>query len=61
MPANPMMMPHGPEGQQAWAIVNELKNDFNIRHLTNGRGPRSDDDIKVLLLIHPREISDKTQ
>src|SRR5882724_2059593 len=60
MPANPMMMRMGQQGQQAWAIVNELKNDFNIRHLTMD-ADKIDDDIKVLLLIHPREISDKTQ
>src|SRR5437879_5198679 len=60
MPSNPMMMRMGQQGQQPWAIVNELKNDFDVRHLTIDLD-KIDDDIKVLLLIHPREISDKTQ
>src|SRR5258707_10709071 len=34
-PANPMMMRMGQQGggQQPWVIVNELKNDFNVRRV----------------------------
>ncbi len=60
MPANPMMMRMGQQGQEPWVLVNELKNDFNVRRV-GMEVDKIDDDIKVLLLIHPREISDKAQ
>jgi ABC-type uncharacterized transport system involved in gliding motility auxiliary subunit len=60
MPSNPMMARMGQQGSQPWALVTELKNDFNLRTLTMDTD-RIDDEVKVLVLIHPREISDKTQ
>jgi ABC-type uncharacterized transport system involved in gliding motility auxiliary subunit len=60
MPANPMMMRMGQQGQQPWVIINELKNDFTVRRVEM-TVDKIDDDIKVLVLIHPREISDKAQ
>lgn len=60
MPSNPMMMRMGQQGQQPWVIVNELKNDFNVRRLGMDVD-KIDEDIKVLMLIHPREISEKAQ
>ncbi len=60
MPANPMMMRMGQQGQEPWVLVNELKNDFNVRRV-GMEVDKIDDDIKVLLLLHPREISDKAQ
>lgn len=60
MPSNPMMARMGQQGQQPWAIVNELKNDFNVKRL-NMDLDKVDDDVKVLLVIHPREITDKAQ
>ncbi len=60
MPSNPMMMRMGQQGQQPWIIVNELKNDFNVQ----GVGmdvDKIDDAIKLLMVIHPREITDKGQ
>jgi ABC-type uncharacterized transport system involved in gliding motility auxiliary subunit len=59
-PSNPMMARMGQQGQQPWAIVNELKNDFNVKRL-NMDLDKVDDDVKVLLVIHPREITDKAQ
>jgi len=50
----------GQQGQEPWVLVNELKNDFNARRV-GMEVDKIDDDIKVLLLIHPREISDKAQ
>ncbi len=50
----------GQQGAQPWALVTELKNDFNVRRL-NMDVDKIDDDVKVLLVIHPREISDKAQ
>ena len=60
MPSNPMMMRMGQQGQQPWAIVNELKNDFSVKRVVMDVDS-IDSDIKVLLVIHPREISDKVQ
>lgn len=60
MPSNPMMARMGQQGQQPWVIVNELKNDFNVQRVAMDVD-KIDEAIKVLLLIHPREISDKAQ
>lgn len=60
MPSNPMMARMGQQGQQPWAIVNELKNDFNVKRI-GMEVDKIDDDVKVLMVIHPREITDKAQ
>jgi ABC-type uncharacterized transport system involved in gliding motility auxiliary subunit len=54
-PRNPKKAP-----QPVWTLYNELANDFTVKtvELTAGSIP---EDIKVLLLIHPRGISDSTQ
>jgi ABC-type uncharacterized transport system involved in gliding motility auxiliary subunit len=60
MPANPMMMRMGQQGEQPWTIVNELKNDFKVKRVAMDVD-KIDDDVKVLLVVHPREITDKAQ
>ena len=61
MAANPMMMRMGQQGgQEPWVIVNELKNDFTIRNVGMDLD-KIDDDVKVMVLIHPRDITDKAQ
>jgi len=60
MPSNPMMQRMGQQGQQPWAVVTELKNDYNVKRIEIG-ADKIDDDVKVLMLVHPREISEKTQ
>ncbi len=60
MPSNPMMMRMGQQGQQPWVIINELKNDFTVKRLAMDVD-KIDDDVKVLMVIHPREISEKAQ
>lgn len=58
-PANPMMMRMGQQGaQQPWALVRELRNDFNVKSVAMD-SDKIEDDIKVLVVIHPREITDK--
>ena len=59
-PSNPMMEQMGQHGQQGWALVDELKNDFEVRPVEM-TADKIDDDIKVLLVIRPKEISDKAQ
>jgi ABC-type uncharacterized transport system involved in gliding motility auxiliary subunit len=60
MPSNPMMMRMGQQGQQPWMIINELKNDFNVQRVGMDVD-KIDENIKLLVLIHPRDITDKAQ
>src|SRR5215831_5690691 len=60
MPSNPMMMRMGQQGQQPWVIVSELKNDFNVQRVAMDVD-KIDDNIKLLVVIHPRDITDKAQ
>jgi ABC-type uncharacterized transport system involved in gliding motility auxiliary subunit len=60
MPSNPMMQQMGQQGSQPWAIVNELKNDFNVKRVGMDVD-KIDDDIKLLLVIAPKDASDKVQ
>src|SRR5579862_363965 len=60
MPSNPMMARMGQQGQQPWVIVTELKNDFNVEHVAMDVD-KIDDKIKLLMVIHPRDITDKAQ
>src|SRR6478735_6291379 len=57
---NPMMMQMGQRPQPAWAVIGELRKDFNVKNvpLTTDK---VDDDIKVLMIIHPKDITDAAQ
>ncbi|MEP6663852.1 MAG: GldG family protein, partial [Verrucomicrobiota bacterium] len=60
-PANPMAQRMGQGGgQEPWVFVSELKNDFDVKpvELTAGKIP---DDITVLVVVHPRGITDAAQ
>lgn len=56
MPMNPFM-PQA-QGGQGWFIVKQLKKSFNVRSLSMDISeiPK---DINVLMLVHPKDISDK--
>jgi ABC-type uncharacterized transport system involved in gliding motility auxiliary subunit len=58
--ANPMAMQTGQRGQPPWAFISELMRDFNVKQIeiTADKIP---DDIKVLVVIHPKAISDTAQ
>jgi ABC-type uncharacterized transport system involved in gliding motility auxiliary subunit len=60
MPSNPMMMQIGQQGRQPWMLINELKNDFTVRSVPMDTD-KIDDAIKVLMVIHPRDITDQAQ
>jgi len=61
MPSNPMMQRMGQGGgQDPWAMVTELKRDFTVKRIGMDVD-KIDDDVKVLVVIHPREASDKAQ
>src|SRR5437867_6408626 len=57
---NPMMMRMGQRGQEPWIIINELKRDFAVKEVSLGVD-KIDEDIKVLVVIYPREISEGAQ
>jgi gliding motility-associatede transport system auxiliary component len=59
-PANPMMMQMGQQGQPPWTLVSELKQDFDVKRVPMDTD-KIDDAIKVLLVIHPRDITDAAQ
>ncbi len=58
---NPMMMRMGQQrGQPAWVLYGELQRDFFVKQveMTADKIP---DDVKVLVLIHPKGITDAAQ
>ena len=59
-PMNPMMMRMGQRGEQPWAFLSEMKRDFTVKtvEMTADKIP---DDIKVLVVIHPKGITDTAQ
>ncbi len=57
---NPMMQQMGQQASEPWSFVGELKKDFTIREIPM-TATKIDDDIHVLMVVHPREISDATQ
>jgi len=60
MPSNPMMMQMGQRGQPAWALITELQNDFTVKRV-DMTADQIDTEIKVLIVIHPKDITDATQ
>ncbi|MDB6040321.1 MAG: putative transporter, rane protein [Verrucomicrobiales bacterium] len=58
---NPMAMRMGQGGRQdPWVFVNELKRDFTVKEVQMTTD-KIDDDIKVLVVVHPKGITDKAQ
>jgi ABC-type uncharacterized transport system involved in gliding motility auxiliary subunit len=57
---NPMAMQRGQRGQPPWAFIAELQRDFSVRQVEVA-SDKIPDDIKVLLVIHPKTISEQTQ
>jgi ABC-type uncharacterized transport system involved in gliding motility auxiliary subunit len=58
--ANPMMRQRGQPDEEPWAFISELKKDFTVREIPMTASV-IDNDIKVLLVAHPRDITDATQ
>jgi ABC-type uncharacterized transport system involved in gliding motility auxiliary subunit len=57
---NPMMARMGQQGQEPWVALTELQRDFTVKQLEL-TADKIDDSINVLLVIHPANISDRTQ
>jgi ABC-type uncharacterized transport system involved in gliding motility auxiliary subunit len=61
-PGNPMaeQMGQPSQAQEPWALITELKGDFSVRQVGMDVS-KIDDDVKVLVVIHPKDISDAAQ
>jgi len=59
---SPMMMQQPNQGgmTEPWVLISELKRDFELKQIEM-TAERIPPEIKVLLLIHPREISELTE
>jgi ABC-type uncharacterized transport system involved in gliding motility auxiliary subunit len=57
MPPSPMT---GMQAMEPQVFVNELKRDYTVKRVSLG-ADKIDDDVKVLVLIHPRGVSEQTQ
>jgi ABC-type uncharacterized transport system involved in gliding motility auxiliary subunit len=56
-PLNPMLKQ---QPLEPWATIAELKNDFDVRRVEMS-AEKIDDDVDVLLVIHPRDIFEPTE
>ncbi|MCS1408709.1 MAG: hypothetical protein M2R45_01885 [Verrucomicrobia subdivision 3 bacterium] len=60
-PANPMMARMGqPQGQDPWVVINQLKQDFEVKEVEM-TAESIDDDITVMIVIHPKDITEATE
>ena len=55
---NPMMMMQGGQRQEPWIFITELQRDFTVREIQPSVD-RIDDDVNILLVLHPKNFSDK--
>ncbi|HWN97293.1 MAG TPA: Gldg family protein [Methylomirabilota bacterium] len=59
-PSNPMMMRMGQRGQRPWVFIQELKRDYTVKQVEM-EVDQIEDDIQVLIVAHPKNITDKAQ
>ena len=55
-----MTMSREERPKEPWVFVTELKKDFTVKPVPM-TATKIDDDIKVLVVVHPRNITDATQ
>ena len=56
----PMLAQMGQRSQDPWALYGELQRDYNVKQVEMN-ATSIPDDVNVLLVIHPRDISDGAQ
>ena len=61
-PSNPMMQAEGQmdQGTPAWTLTQQLQQDYTVRQIAPDTA-KIDDDVKVLLVIHPKGITPATE
>ncbi len=52
--------PFNPGASQEWMIISQLRQTFEVKQIASDVA-KIDDDIGVLLVVHPKELSDKTR
>jgi ABC-type uncharacterized transport system involved in gliding motility auxiliary subunit len=57
---SPFMPRPGQDRQEPWLFYSELEKDFTIKKIDMDTD-KIDDDVKVLIVVHPKNISEKTQ
>lgn len=57
---NPDMMQMGQQGSAPWTFVQQLQQDYNVENIPMDTDKIADD-VKTLVVIFPRDISDKAQ
>ncbi|MDD5350214.1 MAG: GldG family protein [Chthoniobacteraceae bacterium] len=55
-----MMMQMGQRGQEPWALYSELRRDYTVKQVEM-TATAIPDDINLLVLIHPRDLSENAQ
>jgi ABC-type uncharacterized transport system involved in gliding motility auxiliary subunit len=55
-----MAMRMGQQGQDPWVFLSELKKDFDVKQVPM-ETEKIDDEIKVLLVIHPKDVKETAQ
>jgi ABC-type uncharacterized transport system involved in gliding motility auxiliary subunit len=58
--SSPFMPRPGQQQQEPWLFVSELQRDFTVRKVDMDTD-KIDDDIRLLLVVHPKNISEKAQ
>ncbi len=58
--ANPMLAEMGQAQRPPWGLITELQNDFDVKQV-DITADKIDDDINILLVIRPTQITDRTQ
>lgn len=54
------MMQRNPRAQQPWAVISELKRDFNVKQIEM-TATEIPSDVKLLILIHPKGIQEAAE
>ncbi len=57
---SPMMARMGQQAIDPWVLITEMKRDFNVKNIEM-TSDKIDDDVKVLILIHPKNITEQTE
>ena len=57
-PPNPMMMQRGMPQDKGWMAFQDLRKDYTVREVPTS-AESIDDDIKALIVIHPKNLSDE--
>ncbi len=58
-PQNPMMMQRRQQRDEGWTAFRELRKDYTVREV-NADTEKIDADIKTLIVVHPKNLTDKT-